>query len=123
MSTALKNSPGYPFFNSTWNEFMELQGNQWPDLALKKLYSSNVGYKDRCFIAAHGYQNALTWNNLSKLLKAVNHNYTVAKGNQMQQLYKYFATKGEQGKRIMAYYYAYDVVIGRVCYLNKKIKI
>lgn len=118
MSMKLRSEKSYPLRNRAWNNFMEYMGDSWPDFALKKLYSCSLGYKDRLFVVAHAYQNGMPIDYLIQLLYAVNSNINRNKETAMRGIYNYI-THPRSGPIAREKYYAYDMILGGVYYLNK----
>lgn len=89
-------------------------------LVREKVLFGPLHYSDRAYIAALCFQNGISPNTLNDMVY-LNPNASPVKAKKLTDLYSYWSEAGEVGVRRRAVYWAYDVIIGRICDLNGNI--
>jgi hypothetical protein len=85
-------------------------------LRQKKLFSQ-LQYGDRVYIAAFCYQNVVSAHVVEGMLW-INPSCTDRKCRKILDLYTYWSLQSQEGINRRNRYYAYDIIIGRICDLN-----
>lgn len=90
----------------------------WGKLIRRKLYCSNLSYKDRAYIAAFGFSNGIAPGVLTDAIAFVNRAATPQKLRKIEDLYVYWEGEGELYRERRRRYFAYNIIVGRVLDLN-----
>ena len=86
-------------------------------LVREKVLFGPLNYRDRVYIAAIAYKNGISPHTVNDMLY-INRNATPVKVKRVTDLYTYWSADGELGASRRRTYWAYDVIIGRICDLN-----
>lgn len=107
-------------FVQSWNLFTDtIRTIPWriEKLLRRKILFEQLNYRDRVFIAAFCFQNGVLPDTLSNMLH-LNENATASKINKIVALYTYWSADNPTGQERRSRYWAYDIIIGRICDLN-----
>lgn len=106
----------------SWNIFTDIIRHiptRIERLLRHKVLFGPLSYRDRLYIAAFCFQNGVSPYILETMIY-LNNNATRVKVNKMCKLYEYWEDP-EHGRERRERYWAYDLVIGRICDLNGKV--
>lgn len=103
-----------------WNlycEFLDMCPPRISRLVREKVLFGPLNYRDRVYIAAISFKNGMSPNTVNDMLY-LNRNASPIRAKKVTDLYSYWNEPGEVGERRRSLYWAYDVIIGRICDLN-----
>lgn len=107
----------------SWNFFCDVIWSIPPrihQLLRQKCLFGPLNYRDRVYIAAFAFQNGVSPEVVYEML-FLNTCCTVRKAKKVVDLYPYWSRPGDVGEAARSRYWAYDIVIGRICDLNKQV--
>jgi hypothetical protein len=105
---------------TNWNFFCDMIKYVPPRinrLLRQNILFSQLQYRDRVYIAAFCYQNCVSVHVVEGMLW-INPSCTDRKCRKILDLYTYWSLQSQEGINRRNRYYAYDVIIGRICDLN-----
>lgn len=117
---AFRNIPSRRQSALAWNFFCDIISHipvRIERLLRQKCLFGPLNYRDRVYIAAFGFKNGVSIETLFEMLH-LNPNCTYAKVKKIVELYPYWSSVDEVGQERRSRYWAYDIIIGRICDLN-----
>lgn len=117
---AFHNIPSRRQSAQAWNFFCDIISHIPPRierLLREKCLYGPLNYRDRVYIAAFGFKNGVSVDTIFEMLY-LNPHCTYAKVKKIVDLYPYWASEDEVGHDRRSRYWAYDIIIGRICDLN-----
>lgn len=102
-----------------WVDFQDIIGdaNTWPAIVRYKFWCSDLGYRDRAFIAAFAYCNGAPPQMLIDTLAVINRRSTPVKLRKILDLFVYWDHPVEGFNR-RERYFSYDLILRRLVTLN-----